>query len=135
MRAKDFDRKHFLEHEWPEALESGEFRQGREQLLNEEVGSYCCLGVACELLRRKKLLPLSHFRDETCLPSKAITLLGIDEIGSFKARKGQHHDLATLNDRGNSFKTIAKKIRKLAEIDGFNAMDSDDNDGDEGVEW
>lgn len=40
--------------QWVAALRSGNFPQGKEQLLTGTVeqGSYCCLGVLCELYRR-----------------------------------------------------------------------------------
>lgn len=34
---------------WTTALRSGEFKQGSDFLFNSESGSYCCLGVLCEL--------------------------------------------------------------------------------------
>ena len=32
---------------WLEALRSGDYTQGCDQLLNTESGGYCCLGVLC----------------------------------------------------------------------------------------
>lgn len=37
--------------EWIAALESGEFKQGKSRLRNDD-DTYCCLGVACEVYRR-----------------------------------------------------------------------------------
>ena len=34
---------------WAEALESGEYKQGRTLLHNAKTNEYCCLGVLCEL--------------------------------------------------------------------------------------
>ena len=34
---------------WLEALRSGEYKQGRMKLKNEYNGSYCCLGVLCDV--------------------------------------------------------------------------------------
>lgn len=39
--------------EWTEALESGEFKQGANRLSKPETNEWCCLGVLCELYRRK----------------------------------------------------------------------------------
>jgi hypothetical protein len=36
-----------LQTKWIEALESGEYRQGRSYLVRK--GAYCCLGVLCEI--------------------------------------------------------------------------------------
>lgn len=114
MRDKDFDRKKFILEEWPTALESGEFEQTNGILYHPNEG-YCCLGVACELLRRKRLLPFTHWEGEFTLPDKAKKLLGLDDEGSF----GDDYDsdnrgsLAELNDDGFSFKDIAQKIREI----------------------
>lgn len=37
-----------LKRKWVEALRSGEYKQGRGELLNDE-GAYCCLGVLCAM--------------------------------------------------------------------------------------
>lgn len=115
MRARDFDREKFMLEEWPEALESGEFKQGKGCLLED--GKYCCLGVACELLSRKRLLPrngVNGWIDLSALPQKAQDLLGISTVGHYRRTS-----LATLNDRGKSFKQIAKLIRRLTQEGQF----------------
>lgn len=51
-------RAHLLQ--WAEALESGKYKQGRNQLINNYmIGdpanyTYCCLGVACEILPKEE---------------------------------------------------------------------------------
>jgi hypothetical protein len=42
---------------WVAALESGEFKQGRE-VLEDAAGNCCCLGVACRLYQREAAVPL-----------------------------------------------------------------------------
>lgn len=113
MRARDFDREKFILEEWPAALESGEFEQTRG-VLNSKEGGYCCLGVACELLSRKRLVPYTHWKGEAELPEKAIQLLKIDALGEFSdGNDDDYGSLAGLNDDGKTFKEIAKKIRSI----------------------
>lgn len=38
---------------WVDALRSGEYKQGRGQLRNDD-GTYCCLGVLADLTRREE---------------------------------------------------------------------------------
>ncbi len=109
MRRKDFDRDKFLAETWPEALESGEFKQGKDTLYDEETGAYCCLGVACELLSRARLLPRKEWKTEAELPQKAIDLLGIACDGAYTGLNSLTGD----NDSGKKFKTIAKTIRSI----------------------
>lgn len=39
-------------HKWVKALRSGEYKQGREQLRNDD-DEYCCLGVACDVFKEE----------------------------------------------------------------------------------
>jgi len=51
-------RTHLLQ--WAEALESGKYKQGKNQLINNYMVddpadyTYCCLGVACEILPKEE---------------------------------------------------------------------------------
>ncbi len=105
MRARDFDREKFMLVDWPEALESGEFEQTKGTLHDNQ--GYCCLGVACELLSRLRLLPRTHWEGQDLLPEKAARLLGISDEGGFSDTS-----LAGLNDNDKSFRYIAGAIRK-----------------------
>lgn len=57
---------------WVAALRSGEFKQGRGQLLLVKTSGeklHCCLGVLCELHRRAtrpKRSPWKYYTDEGC---------------------------------------------------------------------
>jgi hypothetical protein len=42
--------------EWVAALRSGDYKQGSGYLHRVDDDSYCCLGVACEVLRKRGLL-------------------------------------------------------------------------------
>lgn len=124
MKAKDFDRIKFLTETWPDALESGEFKQGRGELYSgpkNMSGAYCCLGVACELLSRMRLLPRREWITDTRLPEKACTLLGINDLGHHRRtilvggkRVSDETSLANINDSGVPFKQIAALIRRIA---------------------
>lgn len=110
MRRKDFDRDKFILETWPEALESGEYKQAKERLYDQTDEGYCCLGVACKLLNDMRLLKKADWIDETQLPWGVVELLG---IGSSGDHKRSNESLANDNDRGKSFKQIAKLIRSI----------------------
>lgn len=115
MRARDFDRDEFLSKTWPEALESGEFEQGKQTLIDKN-NKYCCLGVACELLSQLRLLPRKAWKDDATLPLRAQTLLGIREAGEYRKPRGKYAKRGSLagdNDRGETFEKIAKTIRRV----------------------
>lgn len=102
---------------WVAALRSGEFKQGSGALHTAD-GSYCCLGVACELHRRDhggQWLYNSYLGKHGLLPYEVMQWLGLCTID------GQHHDqdglgessLDELNDRGGlTFDEIADIIEK-----------------------
>lgn len=121
MKRADFDRDKFISETWPEALESGEFKQGQGALYKgpkrksltdkQKEAEYCCLGVACELLSRMRLIPRKEWLELGTLPDKVAELLGINNYGQYgKADR----DLTLDNDGGKSFPWIAKKIRQVA---------------------
>lgn len=145
-------RKKFLTA-WLEALCSGEYKQANGQLCEvtvetkgknagKEVARHCCLGVACEVASRLKLIPITvdnsdaeeqkqnaekygyneyiytrGFDGETKLLTgelaEAFGLASID--GSFMDENGDSENLANLNDSGYSFKRIAKIIESKPE--------------------
>lgn len=114
MRAKDFDRDKFFLEDWPNALESGEYEQGKGSLYtnypDRAVEKYCCLGVACQLLADMNLLPKKNWRDAGFLPDRAVKLLGIRDSASYnEGNNALYED----NDNGVKFKKIAKMIRSL----------------------
>ena len=108
---------------WVEALESGEYEQGRTELHEGE--KFCCLGVACELfIQAGGELPIRLMESTTVYANHVSTLpwvvrdwLGLDSIlGVFHAeRLDDCRSLASLNDRGVSFEEIAKFIRSEPE--------------------
>lgn len=110
MRRKDFDRDKFILETWPEALESGKFNQAKGKLYDPEEKGYCCLGVACKLLNDMRLIKKDEWIDKAELPERAIELLNIGPSGDHKLAS---ECLANDNDRGKTFKQIAKQIRSI----------------------
>lgn len=111
-------RSEFIE-KWLEALESGEYKQGKNYLrlsLNGEP-EYCCLGVACDVANKLSLrVDYFDISDNKRLPESLANFIGVSRIGHFKElvrhRGEEHYSLTSLNDAGVRFKTIARIIRE-----------------------
>ena len=84
-----------IKDKWIAALTSGEYKQGQGYLRLGD--TYCCLGVLCDLLGWK-LSKVSNAVDKY----KRLTALLGDE----------NEKLQRLNDDGDSFKQIARYIKK-----------------------
>jgi hypothetical protein len=102
---------------WLKALRSGEFVQGRH-CLNKNNEKYCCLGVACAVLVKRKVpLVINKMINENrtydecgyTLPYKAMKALGVKDSAG---QMGSGDTLINLNDSGTSFKKIASLIVK-----------------------
>lgn len=104
-----------------DALESGEYKQGTDQLRNEH-NQFCCLGVACNIfaqhhpeLAAQETDPTTFLQKNSCLPWDVKEWFGFfcDE-GGFRngVRINGHASLAWLNDTGTDFKAIANIIRE-----------------------
>ncbi len=119
---------------WVEALESGEYEQGKSKLHGrlDGVDRYCCLGVACKLfieaggeLRIHEVdnggpdISVTYNNEMALLPSPVADWLGLTDRGSaftpvtvsHEGEEGQFDQLTALNDTGASFTEIAKVIR------------------------
>lgn len=115
-----------IKEEWCQLLESGEFTQGKKKLKRAD-GSMCCLGVLCELYRRKTgngewtlarslgsayafeefVVNGNHNRDY--LPRTVCDWAGLDDANP----SVDGEPLAIVNDdMESSFASIAKLIRK-----------------------
>ena len=92
---------------WLTALESGDYEQTAVVLCHEE--SYCCLGVACELMGDLLERAHLHYNGElSLLPREARDYYGFrDHLGS--ASDGE--SCADMNDAGLLFAEIAATIR------------------------
>lgn len=124
-----------------EALESGEFKQGRVRLrvvinpLDPPSDSFCCLGIACELFRRTfpektfwrdpvpghrsapsyRAIQVGQQTNYGYLPDEVMEWFGFaTDRASFndEARLSGTNSLTTLNDDGKSFAEIAAIIRE-----------------------
>jgi hypothetical protein len=111
---------------WVKALLSGKYKQGQgllKQTDNKNAIRHCCLGVLCELynedMKEKKKKKLTEKVDNygVCrfnkqpehLPNIVKNWADLnDSVGSI----GAFDSLATINDDGKTFKTIAKIIEK-----------------------
>ncbi len=101
-----------LVRRWVDALESGEYKQGKGTLVRKtDKGlEFCCLGVAYKVCRPKK-----KFMTTTAMLSYVDPIL-VDKLGLNQQHVGGMRFeslLADFNDiHGHSFKWIAKWIRK-----------------------
>lgn len=101
---------------WVKALRSGKYKQGRETLKTDR-GTYCCLGVLCDLAVKAKVIP-KFPEGEVVLPREVQRWVGLCTAeGSFSTVNGYYcgfcdtSDLTVLNDtEKNKFPTIAKVI-------------------------
>ena len=110
---------------WIKALRSGEYKQARYVLRHED--NFCCLGVACDIFRKRTKLGSwvsnlyqEHNKDFKLSKSKEseVMIRGVYQYFGFKEGNPQDSDknessLASLNDRGKSFKFIANVIEKV----------------------
>ena len=83
---------------WIKALESGRYKQTRENL--ELDGRCCCLGVLCKTMRIDPQIVKNNFE----LLSESF----LEKIGLSEAEQSK---LAGMNDEGKSFTEIAAHIR------------------------
>lgn len=106
--------------EWVAALRSGEYRQGKNMLQNTN-GTYCCLGVACEVARKHgievqdRYVKVNDHRTikvlrglDLCTQGPVRQAFGITECGQLS----DDSCLSELNDSGATFSEIADIIEK-----------------------
>lgn len=90
---------------WIEALKSGEYKQGKDQLCTGD--AYCCLGVATHLHNPDHLMLEG---DEGHLPND---ITGLHLFGAAgRIIEGSHNFLTNLNDDGVTFLEIAAIMEK-----------------------
>jgi hypothetical protein len=131
----------FAREKWLPALRSGEWEQGRQLLRvpqinedEEETGaySYCCLGVACELLKDQGVywgvaeyddnnmegytLPGYGYALDNFPITKIGNMIGLAHEGVITYPDGTIVDLAHLNDEDElTFPEIADEIERVVE--------------------
>lgn len=105
---------------WVKALRSRKYKQTTGCLTND--GKFCCLGVACELAVKAKVIPAvendSYDGNSSTLPASVQHWLGLQEAsGLFKKNKdGTTTDLTILNDsEKKTFGQIARVIESEPE--------------------
>lgn len=99
---------------WIAALRSGKYEQGRTALRSDE--GFCCLGVLCDIYGQQfgKRWTGRKGRDQSFdgatyfLPTSVVEWSGM-KTGD-PTVKGER--LAVMNDRGDSFNSIADRIEK-----------------------
>ena len=106
-----------IKETWIKALKSGEFKQGREFL--ERDGKYCALGILSLLslvegqCTYNQIDGLGRFDNKRfTLSYNTLTWAGMD-LEDFKAEviyEGESTSIGDLNDRGLSFKELARII-------------------------
>src|SRR4051812_403851 len=97
-----------LKTRWIEALESGQYEQGRHCLRHKN--QFCCLGVLCDLMEPEGWehpfddLGRCEHRGCNTMPDfdMASSVVNFDSLGR----------LAQMNDEGSSFVEIADHIRR-----------------------
>lgn len=99
---------------WANALESGKFKKGRNQLKRGTTKlEYCCLGVACEIFPDHVT---GHKGDIETAPN---TLLTQKSLKWLHISASEQSKLALLNDGNDTltprptFRTIARYIREV----------------------
>src|SRR5574337_320244 len=109
--------KQEIAEKWANALLSKAYKQGRYQLRNSN-DEFCCLGVLCDLYAKENttpVIPLAdfdrylYFGDDVYLPEQIKSWAGL--LSAF-GRRDTGPSLASLNDNGSSFSSIAQVIKK-----------------------
>lgn len=106
---------------WVAALESGEYKQGREKLHSSN-DEFCCLGVACDLAVKADVIPpplqegdmFEYNKEGYFLPESVKNWLGLrSDQGTYYDEQNNRGNLANDNDEnGLTFAEIAQIIRK-----------------------
>jgi hypothetical protein len=103
-----------VKEKWLKALRSGEYKQGRERL-KQDGDKFCCLGVLCDLHSKESNVKwkddsISSYLENICsLPIDVYNWAGI----SVTNRSEHIADLMDMNDRGDSFESIANRIEEV----------------------
>lgn len=105
-----------LKRKWVKALRSGEYLQGRGQLVSDDGKNFCCLGVLADVMGCEWQESTSEFCS-TLVPilprgRKPLAIRGEDflSVAKTRLRHNVQGKLASMNDDGASFKKIAQFI-------------------------
>lgn len=114
--------------DWADALESGDYTQGRSVLADHAVDGtwkHCCLGVLCEVLEKRNLLPEGWVWNGlsvvdtlngnvwSAVPPSAVMRVAFGAANDAAETRSRFADMfARANDAyGKSFADIAQEIR------------------------
>jgi hypothetical protein len=116
---------------WLEALESGDYKQTRD-VLHDDDGGYCCLGVACDLYEKHEgpldkkwrggisvALSKRFTTDDEGSGAEVVkSWLGlVDDEGGCATLPDEKNSLAEMNDEKFDFLAIAEAIRSRRKYD------------------
>lgn len=101
---------------WLEALRSGRYKQGYQQLKDHD-GNYCCLGVLCDIHAKEThnaFTGKDYLRDRFALPEIVYKWAGLSgPLGAIPTPINDHNSLADMNDKFKmTFHEIADIIEK-----------------------
>lgn len=118
-----------IKADWVDALRSGRYSQGQVMLNNKQQGTFCCLGVLCEMAVEAGVIERDP--DTVTFPSQSATYYGvkrdysssflpeavqewagINSVGEFINDTGSRDSLVDHNDNGKTFRQIADIIEK-----------------------
>lgn len=130
--------KDFIVNKWIPALLSGEYKQGRSRLRGTD-DTYCCLGVACDIVIKEGLVPDIKWTNETFmfsyvagteddiaegeaqesyLPEEVAQYIGINGSGSFEKVVNEISDqLDNIETYANNFHSMIYLIDQEQAID------------------
>lgn len=94
---------------WLDALRSGKYEQARSTL-NNGSGGFCCLGVLCDISKLGHWNKRHEYVVDGLAQSVLLTTCGVKEVAELTEQEARQ--LASMNDRGYTFKRIADYIEK-----------------------
>ena len=93
---------------WVDALRSGDYKQGRHALNKD--GAFCCLGVLCEIAHKLGVVSKKQYENVFLYDDDSLSLpLKVSEWSELESQ----YELASMNDRGESFTQIADYIENI----------------------
>lgn len=104
---------------WVKALRSGEFKQTRKVLSQDDHDgagpSFCCLGVLCEISGKGSWDIHRNYVTDTGTACQAMPPFEVENDFARFNERASLHDLSNLNDKGQSFAEIAAYIERNQE--------------------
>lgn len=102
---------------WIEALESGEYKQGKKSLRGVDQSGvgfcFCCLGVLTELNNIERIREFDYLFPNGDVRSAFPPAIWFEEITGLGSIIRE--DLAGINDNSDDFSLVIRKIKELIE--------------------